>query len=305
MKNKKANIIFLAMTVISALVAVALVYGYIHKKVTTAEQELAAKYTNLTNQSNLVDVIVCATDIPAGTLISDNDIKIQKISNESIGQAHIISDPQQVIGQKIQQNMYVGEWIVNERLHPILPQTDNKIRLATGMRAIRLWLDATSGLLGIIEAEDMVDVLAVLPEKNNQQRIGKIVLQNIKIISVGNRISYEQNAPASREVDNKKRNNSSQTKNGAPKATTVTLEVTPQQALDLTLAMEIGKLHLALRNSEDQEIVISSPGLKQATLLRKGKKAAHKKIFRKKKATKKETVTIISGDSVNTEVLDQ
>ncbi len=300
MNNKKANIIIITLTALSALAAVSLVHVYINNRVTTARQKLDAKYNSITRQADLVDVVVCAVDIPAGSKISADDIKIQKFSKESIDQDHIISDPAAVIGQKIQQNMYEGEWIVKERLHHVNPKVNNKITLAAGHRAIRLWLDATSGLLGIIAPKDKVDVLAVLPGSNKgRQKIGKIILQDIQVLSVGNRLRSHNEAD-NKQKDNKYFSSSSQ----IPKATTITLEVTPQQALQLTLAMEIGKIHLALRNADDQEIVISSPGLTLSSLSVSGKKASPRRhSFRKMKKIKKETVTIISGDRVNTEVI--
>ncbi len=303
MKNNKANFVLIGMTVLSALVAVVLVYIYINARVTSARQEMETKYATLTDQLDMADVVVCAEDIPAGTVILPEDLEVRKINLESLGDADFISDPALVINRKIQQNMYKGEWIVKERLRHVTPTGVSKIIMAKGNRAIRLWLNPTSGLLGLIKPGSMIDVMAVLPASKGGQKAGKIVLQNIRILAVANRLDYHS------AVEEKTENKDAKVEGGPskamPKATTVTLEVTPEQALDLTLAMEVGKLHLALRNPDDQEIVVSSPALQQSTLLTKGKKAARRAVKRKKKKTKKDTVTIISGDSVNTEVINK
>ncbi|MEN8141793.1 MAG: Flp pilus assembly protein CpaB [Thermodesulfobacteriota bacterium] len=301
MKNSKANLILIGMTAISALAAVCLVSVYINSQVSTAREELEEEYASLTGQHDLVEVLVCGVDIPAGAVIREDDLVLQKISRLSIGAAQVFSSPEPVIGQRIQQNMYEGEWLVAQRLAaPAAPAASSKVKLGQGNRAMRLWLDATAGLLGLVAPRDRVDVLAVMPGGGKErEEMAKIILQNIRVLSVGNRLAPEPGQKEEKEKEGEGK------EKPLPKATTVTLEVTPEQALDLTLAMEIGKLHLALRNSDDQETVVASPGLSQARLRAKGKKAVRRAVRRSGRVSKKETVTIISGDTVNTEVLSK
>ena len=42
-----------------------------------------------------VDVVVLAKDIPAGTVVGKNDLRVVKINREAIGDANIVSDPAQ------------------------------------------------------------------------------------------------------------------------------------------------------------------------------------------------------------------
>lgn len=247
MKNK-ANLILIAVTFYSALLVVWLVYVYVNTKVFNAQQEFEEKYEALVSQQELCDVVVCAADIPAGSVITQKDLLVLKVNKNNICDAEIISEPGLVINRKTQYKMYKGEWFVHERLQniPAISLVMDKDK-----RAFRLWLDQTRGLIGLIEPGSTVDVLAVLPGGSRQQKIGRIFLQNIRVLAVANKTAQALTDVESRQGDS--RNKEKQTK--LPKAATVTLEVTAEQALQLTLAMDLGKLHLALRDPANREII--------------------------------------------------
>ncbi|MEN8189058.1 MAG: Flp pilus assembly protein CpaB [Thermodesulfobacteriota bacterium] len=267
MKNK-ANLVLITMTLFSALLAVCLVYIYVNTKISNAHQEIEQKYATLADEHEFCNVVVCAADIAAGTVIEKDDLMVLKINEQTICDANKISDPGQIINRKAQYKIYKGEWIVPERLYNISKVSSV---MAKDKRAFRLWLDQTRGLIGLIEPGSMVDVLAVLPGESGQQKVSKIVLQNIRVLAVANRLI--KNSPATENMpDDSRKQKEKQSK--TPKVTTITLEVTPEQALDLALVMETGKIHLALRDGTNQKIVESSSVLTLDTLLQKTEEAS-------------------------------
>ena len=263
MKNK-ANFILIAVTLFSALLTVWLVNVYVNTRISNALHESEQKYAMLVDEQEFCDVVVCSADISAGAVIGKDDVLVLKINRKTICEADIISDPARVINQRAQYKMYKGEWIVPERIHniPKISQIMDRDK-----RAFRLWLDQTSGLIGLIEPGSMVDILAVIPGASRQQKVSKIVLQNIRVLAVANRMVQSDSA-AGKIPDGSRDQKKKQSKN--PKAATVTLEVTPEQALDLALVMESGKIHLALRDSTNRELVESHSVLTLDTLLKKG-----------------------------------
>ncbi len=294
MKNK-ANLVLITMTLFSALLAVCLVYIYVNTKISNAHQEIEQKYATLAGEHEFCDVVVCAADISAGTVIGKDDLMVLKINKQTICDANNISDPGQIINQKAQYKMYKGEWIVPERLYNV-----STVSLVMGKdkRAFRLWLDQTSGLIGLIEPGSMVDVLAVLPGELRQQKVSKIVLQNIRVLGVANRLRQAPPTPENMPDDSRKQK---EKQSKTPKATTVTLEVTPEQALDLVLVMETGKIHLALRDGTNQKIVESLPVLTLETLLQKAEEASIESSGTGNIAQEK-TANMIHGESANNEV---
>jgi pilus assembly protein CpaB len=290
----KANLALIAVTLFSAMVTVCLVYIYVNTKISNTRQEIEQKYATLPNEHAFCDVVVCAKDIPAGTVIGKDDLLVLKINRKTICDSNIISKPSRVINRKAQYKMYKGEWIVPERLHKV-----SKISLVMDKdkRAFRLWLDQTSGLIGLIEPGSMVDVLAVLPGKSRQQKVAKILLQNIRVLAVANRVARVPTAGENMRDGNHKQKD---TQVKAPKATTVTMEVTPKQALELALVMEIGKIHLALRDGTNQKIVDSSSILTLDTLLLKAEDASIEP-FDTGKLTQKNAAHMIHGSSADNE----
>jgi pilus assembly protein CpaB len=296
--KNKANLVLITMTLFSALLAVCLVYIYVSTKISNAHQEIVQEYATLAGEHEFCDVVVCAADISAGAVIGKDDLLVLKINRKTICDANIISEPSQVINRKAQYKMYTGEWIVPERLHNI---STVSLVMDKDKRAFRLWLDQTSGLIGLIEPGSMVDVLAVLPGGSRQQKVGKIVLQNIRVLAVANKVEQALTAAENMRDDNRKQK---EKQGKVPKATTVTMEVSPEQALDLTLVMETGKIHLALRDGTNQKIVDSSSILTLDTLLQKAEDASIEP-SNTGNITQENTANMIHGSSADNEVENQ
>jgi pilus assembly protein CpaB len=140
-------------------------------------------------------------------------------------------------------------------------------------------LNETHGLLGLVEPGDRVDVIAVLPGKNSKQ-ISRTILQDIAVLSVGNRC--EPSKPTTTEAGN------------TPQKTFLTLEVDANQATKLALAMDTGTIHLTLKNKGDQNLTFCKTF--ELDNLADTKPTPRK--ARKKTSSPKKTITIINGDKI-------
>jgi pilus assembly protein CpaB len=81
-----------------------------------------------------------------------------------------------------------------------------------------------------------VDVLATIePNNTRQDAVTRTVLQNIEVLASGQKTEQRDNKPITVQ--------------------SVTILVDPDGAETLALAMHEGKIHLVLRNPEDQEVL--------------------------------------------------
>lgn len=114
--------------------------------------------------------------------------------------------------------------------------------LDEGMRAVSIALDQNSGMSGLLNPGDIVDVIVALnatsKEKENDDP-NRTILCGVRVLAV------DQHLSTSIEVVNKKAAELAQ----IPKS--VTLEVTPRQASALASAVKLGTLSLSLHSIND------------------------------------------------------
>ena len=104
------------------------------------------------------------------------------------------------------------------------------------MRASSLEVNNVSGVSGFVLPGDRVDVLTTVDGRGaNEDAIPRTVLQNIEVLAAGQKTEQKDNKPITVQ--------------------SVTLLVDPDGAETLALALHEGKIHLVLRNPDDQELV--------------------------------------------------
>jgi pilus assembly protein CpaB len=119
------------------------------------------------------------------------------------------------------------------------------VDVSTGKRAISLKVNLESGLSGYIAPNSMVDVIAYESMKDDatkkEYRSAVLVLENVKVLTSGK---------------------SSDSKETVLNYETVTLEVTPEEGVVLSLAsLDKDGFYLMIRNPEDSET--GKQGIKQ------------------------------------------
>jgi pilus assembly protein CpaB len=108
------------------------------------------------------------------------------------------------------------------------------------MRAAAIRVDDVNGVAGFVQPGDRVDVMLTRKAADRDVATGTdLLLQNVKVLGVDQKSSEQKDTP---QV-----------------AKAVTLEVTPEDAQKLTLASNIGKLSLSLRNYADPAAVNVKP----------------------------------------------
>lgn len=192
-------------------------------------------------------VIVAASDIPANTPITDAMVKTTELPAAAVV-AGALTDKSEVIGKIANAEIFSGEQLLGAKL--VSTGDDGSATLAyaiePGMRAISIAVDETSGLAYMIAPGNNVDIIGEFVNTTINTADGSssdkttyttMVLENVAVLAVDNAFSEE-----------------GKINSDAPAYTTITLQVTPEQAMELSAAQFDGQLRAILRSPVDKEM---------------------------------------------------
>ena len=224
-------IVFVLLAGLAAMVAAVLVYSALKNADNAAKKA----------QKQSVSIIVAANDLPLGTKIDQSELKKSLWPSDSVPEG-AFTDPKQVIGSYVKNSFVANEPIVapklfiGEKTAGVMP-----LLIPFGMRAVSVPVDEVSDIAGFVQPHTRVDVLVALSSTGGggeSKPLSKIVLQNVEVLAVAQEIEKKKDEP---DV-----------------VKTVTLLVSPQEAERLELASHEGTLRLAMRNYNDNKIVLTS-----------------------------------------------
>lgn len=180
-----------------------------------------------------VNVIVAAVNIPPRVTITPNMIaRVQRPASAVDPDA--LSDPGKVVGALSLITIPAGSAITSSKIgHP--SDVGLPVRLTPGMRAVSIAINKVSGVSGLIEPGDRVDVIAIPPKSTAVPPPASTILRGIRVLAVGDSLEYSSATPSPQEES----------------STTITLEVTPKQADLLAMADLNTTLRLALRSPRE------------------------------------------------------
>lgn len=196
----------------------------------------------------LVEVLAVAHDMPAGALITANDLTYVPLEARNVLSSHIrkeLTDTAQeqelpaVIGAVTRVPLLAGVPLTDAGL--IRPGEDGFLAavLLPDRRAITITVDQETSHAGMIAPGDRVDVIFTMQVSSDApsqlNSFSRTVLEDIRVVAVGRRIESvtytDQEGDLTPQAD----------------SNTVTLEVRPPEADQLVLASTRGSLALALR----------------------------------------------------------
>jgi pilus assembly protein CpaB len=117
--------------------------------------------------------------------------------------------------------------------------------ITTGFRAVTIEVDATTGLEGLALPGTRVDVLLTTePSGQGGEVTTKAIVQNARVLASGGDTTSVQDRSGPNELVNKRDGKS-----------TVTLEVSPDDAMRVANSRQVGRLSLMMRALEDTQIL--------------------------------------------------
>jgi pilus assembly protein CpaB len=186
---------------------------------------------------DLVKVVVAAVDLPRGALLTSTQLKEREIPKEQVP-PRALTKMEDALNRAVMTPMFKDEPLHDGRLAPKGSRGSMASVTKSGMRAFTIQTHTHSaGVAGFVMPGDRVDVLLTMTSDAGDASGGAsttTLLQNVEVMAVDQAIE----APALNKVD-------------LAQMRSVTLHVTPDQALVLDLGQSKGMLHLSLRNSED------------------------------------------------------
>ena len=226
MAERRYNLVLFA-AILTALVATFGVYRYLQQ-------------AKLSSQVQMQSVVVAARDLSEGE-------KLERLALSTtqwpVGTApeSAFANIDSAIGRVARVAVFKGEPIVPGRLAPAGTGPGLEVKIAPGKRAMAVKINDVAGLSGLIQPNSRVDVLVTLQanQTQNTKEQAKMFMNNMRVLSVGTQVERGED--------------------GKPiQATTATLEVTPQQAEQLAVAMNEGMIQLVLRGYGDPDSVTTA-----------------------------------------------
>jgi pilus assembly protein CpaB len=233
-------IVFVVLAAMGAVLAAIVVFSAIRKRETEVQRAMA----------HTVEIVVAANDIPVGSKIDPNVVKVIRWARDSVP-IGAFTDPQAVAGSFAKSEFVANEPVVASKL--FMGQMTSGVMpllIPAGMRAMSMPVDEVSDIAGFVAPHTRVDILvAVAGTGPGEASFSRIVLQNIEVLAVAQEIEHVKDQPEVVKV--------------------VTLLVSPPDAEKLTLASREGLLRLAMRNYSDVKIV-ATKGIGLPDLLHEG-----------------------------------
>jgi pilus assembly protein CpaB len=185
------------------------------------------------SNSNFRDVVVVATDLTFGSKLDKAMLRTARYPKDAVPEGAYAS-MDSVVGQTTKVFMGAREPVTAIKLSSRGGGLSMLVR--PSMRAASLEVNQVSGVSGFVLPGDRVDVLVTVDARQaTEDAVTRTVLQNTEVLAAGQKTEQQDNKPITVQ--------------------SVTLLVDPAGAEALALSAHEGKIHLVLRNPEDQETV--------------------------------------------------
>ncbi len=211
-------------------------------------------------------VVVAAQDIPAYTSIAPEMLTTKQVAQGSSHPlaARTITD---AVGFVTEGAILAGEEVIPAKLkQPGQVESGLSYVVPKGMRAMTIAVDEISGIAGFLQRGDYVDIYAYLttsyltPEQqaiaatteqtSAEQATTVLAAQNVNIVAVGTSLA---NDPAAGE-------------GGGVGYSSVTVLVTPDQAMRLIQSARSGVVMMVIRANGDHETITQQPVVSDSLL---------------------------------------
>jgi len=272
--GQKRPLMFLGVAIGIALVTTVLVYQWLQgQRVTeTVAPEVVIEGVN---------VAVASTDIPWGTPLTEQTVRMVPYPEGSVPVGHF-TDRDLLKGRVILANLKKHEAILDSKLAPIDIKNGGVVAVMDpNKRAMAVKVNEIVGLPGFVQPGDRVDIMGTFDKPSSQrgqnELITKTVLENTLVLAVGTQMERKkgEEEPVAVKV--------------------ITLEVTLDEAEKLAMAENGGKLRLALRSPLNPDIK-KTTGADFNALVK-----SHQLIPPKPKGSRRIKVEVIKGTESKTQ----
>lgn len=211
---------------------------------TLARRYLSEQIENIEtrHKTPMVNLVVAKTDLVAGARLSSQTVAVRPVPQDHAHSAAVRPEQfDRIDGQLLQHPLKAGDAVLWSSLEAPRPPTFSA-RVAPGRRAVTIPVDDINAVAGMLEPGDRVDLLLVLDAQGHKHTL--TLLRAVQVLATGQRTEEGQGRNSERRL-----------------YTTVTLDTDPQQARNLVLAREVGRLTALLRRPDEP---LARPGPAEA-----------------------------------------
>jgi pilus assembly protein CpaB len=201
-------------------------------------------YRQITHPSSrdVIQVAGAARPVPVGQKIVDADLKIMEVARKDLP-AGAILHRSEAVGRAVLFQLEANEPILDSKLAQREGGEGLTAMIEPGKRAVSVQANETIGVAGFVQPGSKVDVLFTRSLQNGDAATTTI-LQNVAVLAYGRNLQRPTAA-----------SDAKQPAQISGQGVTVTLLVTQEEAERVALAVQRGKIQLALRNPMDNKQV--------------------------------------------------
>jgi len=210
-------------------------------------------------------------DLKAGREIARGDIMIYRMTADQVRSEELplifMSRPTDIIGRTLQVDIPKGSIFDSSMLYPEGTGPSIVSRLDPGMRAVTVKVTANEAVEGFATPGTFVDVLFRSEEVQDEQlpELTVNLIEGVKVLAVNKTTTEMREIGGQRNMERK---------------TSVTLQVTPQEAVALRVVENRGTLALALRHPGDLEAQGNLAGMTLDELLNRPQSRTRIEVYR-------------------------
>ncbi len=232
--NRNRALIALVVAIVIAVIASRFVYRQI-------QQASAVKPLPVSH------IVVASRPLALGTPLTAQDLTLITWPQDT-PLAGSFTRIQDCLGRSLITPISKNEPILEGKLAPKEAGAGLPAAIPVGMRAVSVRVDDVVGVSGFAMPGTMVDVMATGTPEGGGDSLTRTIIQDVRVLAAGQTVEQDTQ--------------------GKPKTVgVVTLLLTPEQADQLTMASTDNRIHLALRNTIDTQVIKSQPVFKTALLL--------------------------------------
>lgn len=261
--------LFLVGSLVLALLASGLVYRIVRK----SEQQLAEAQ----RPKETVDVVVAMRDLLVGNPISEEDVVVRAMIPGMVAEEGTFSTLEDVVGRTPRERVLASEPVRDERI----ARPDQGIGLnaivTPGKRAMTVATNTEDAVAGLLQPGNYVDIIVTIrpedPTAAGAKWVTDTILQTLKVLAVGGSLGGPTPVETKRVTNTADGQKKVETVKRDPKDTSarklkpsITLEVTPDEAEKLALAVAQGDIYVVLRSDIDT-LQYADHGIKTSTTL--------------------------------------
>ncbi|MDR3560316.1 MAG: Flp pilus assembly protein CpaB [Negativicutes bacterium] len=192
-------------------------------------------YNYLKNASegklSLQQVVVAAKDIPERTVITADMVKLEEIPVALVPPG-VLTQLEAVTGSVTSIPLRQGDQITDRKLIGKGKTAEFVGVIPPDKRALTIPVTNATGVAGFIKAGDFVDVIAIIQSQKSEKTASSILLQKLRVLAANHYDTRDAGVKDSKSLE---------------RVETITVAVTPDEAILLALAEETGKIHVTLR----------------------------------------------------------